>query len=277
MTYEEFEHSLASVASVVKLTCGVGNNAAHLIMLDAHDQIRKHPNYRHEVKRLYKQAIALFRQQERGLLHAATNRFFHVDDMPLEIRKKYGDITDAQYFEFWQGLGARAYTESRPLLTSLHNKYRLSLLNHGIEYSELLAWPMVAQACLELACKLYDTTLKQCTEQLKIPRNIMQRLFALFNLRPVADIWYKALMLIEPKVAKYNLTTQEERNIELGLQQLGEKWSDPNLLYGAAITATEDFAEVFRTKGENKKALREITEIMRETDEELQKNNEQPH
>lgn len=268
-TRDELELALATSASVVKLTCGVGNNVAIAVMLDAHDQIKKHPNYRHQVKYLYKQAIELFRQNERQLLHAKINRFFHVGDMSPNIRKKYGDITDTQYFEFWQGLGARAYVEGRPLLTSLHNKYRLSLLNHNVKHADLLAWPMVAQACLELACTLYTASIEDSSRYHHLPKNLLHSLFSRFNLRKVADVWYQATMQTDPKVNTYDLDEIEARNIEMGIQQLKEKWTDPKLLYGSAITATKDFDDIFRTKGENKKAIREITEILHEVEAEL--------
>lgn len=264
MTREELERALSNSSSVVKLACGVGNNCAIAVMLDAHDQIRKHPNYRHEVKRLYKQAIELFYQRERQLLYGTNIRFFHVADMPPEIRKKYGNITDGQYFEFWQGLGSRAYTESHPLLTSLHNKYRLSLVAHGIDHADAIAWPMVAQACLELADNLHATALTQCSEQHRLPIKLLREIFYQFSIHPVVGVWSKALELTEPKLT-FKLSQTEDRNIELGIRQLYEKWSDPKMLYESAITTTENFDDIFRTKGENKKARREIAELLKET------------
>lgn len=84
------------------------------------------------------------------------------------------------------------------------------------------------------------------------------------------------------RIPKYDLEPMEERNIALGIQQLHEAWSDPRLLYGSAMTATVDFDDIFRTKGENKKALREINEVMALAEEEMKQmkiNNHQqkPH
>ena len=268
-TAEQLDHQLSGAASMVKLACGVGNNAAYAVMLTAHDHIKMHPNYRHEVKRLYRQAFTMFRQREGQLLHRTTNRFFHVADMTPEVRKKYGNITDAQYFEFWQGLGALAYREGQPLITSLHNKYRLSLLGHGIALPDIVAWPMTAQACLELACTLYNAAVRSCAEEYHLPIGPLRDLFAPFSLRPVADVWNKALTLTDPKADTYDLNEGEKRNIQLGLEQLEELWANPKFLYNSAFTATEDFEDIFRTKGENKKALREIGEIMQETEERM--------
>ena len=262
---------MGSIASTIKLVCGVANNAALLVVLDAHDKVRHHPAYRHQVKRFYQQAIKTYREQERSMLYARTNRMFHIDDMPASVRKKYGNITDAQYFEYWQGLGARAYTEGKPWLTSLQNKYRLSLLGHDVPNADTLAWVMTAQACLELACKMYETQMRQCVEHYHIPDENLRPVFSLFSMRRTADLWYKAMQLTEPQATRYDLAPIEERNIVLGIQQLHEAWSDPRLIYGSAFTATEDFDDIFRTKGENKKALREINQLLADTEAELKK------
>ena len=93
---EQMNLDLGRAASVVKLVCGVANNATWLVMLDAHDQIKKHPRYRHEVKRHYKMALDLFRKQERSLLYASQNRLFHVADLTPDARKQYGNITGCE-------------------------------------------------------------------------------------------------------------------------------------------------------------------------------------
>ena len=57
----------------------------------------------------------------------------------------------------------------------------------------------------------------------------------------------------------------EERNIDLGLEQLMEAWLDPELLYSSASGAVEDFNEIFASKGFVKKVQREIAEVQAET------------
>ena len=252
---------LARAASVVKLVCGVANNATWLVMMDAHDGIKHHPRYRQEVKRTYKWAIEAFHENERQLLHAQENRMFHVGDLTPDGRKKYGDITDGQYFEYWQGLGAKAYTEGHQWVTNLDNKYRLSLIQHGVSHAEILSKVMTAQACLELCCSMYESAIRTCAEDWSIPVDIMQNIFQHFNLRKVADLWKKAMSMTEPKFDTYDLDPIEEKNISQGIVQLEQEWSDPKMLYGSAFTATEDFEEIFRTKGEWKKAMREIGEV----------------
>ena len=267
ITKEELAHKLAHLAGVVKLVCGVANNAALLVVLDAHDKVRQHPAYRHKVKHLYNHAIQTYRKQENEMLYNRINRMFHLADMPENIRKKYGNITDAQYFEYWQGLGAKAYNDYHHWITSLQNKFRLSLQSHDVEHYDILAWVMTAQSWLELACTMYDETLKSSD----LPKKALDYVFGQFSMRRTADIWYQAMVLTEPQTEAYDLDPIEERNIAMGVQQLQDAWSDPKLIYGSAFDATIDFNDIFRTKGENKKALREIKGLLAETEEAMKK------
>lgn len=260
-TEKDLQNDLAKVASVVKLVCGVANNATWLVMVDAHDAIKSHRNYNGKVKWLYKQAFKEFKYNEQQLLYASENRMFHVCDMSPLARKKYGDITDLQYFEYWQGLGAKVYTDGHKWVGSLNNKYRLSLLNHNILDPESMSKVMTAQACLELSCSMYMSALNNCAKDFAFPVSLLAKIFKYFSLRKVADIWKQALFLTEPQTKTYNLDEVEERNISQGIMQLEMEWSDPKMIYGSAFSATEDFEEIFRTKGEWKKAMREIGEV----------------
>ncbi len=267
---EEIERQVGAVASMVKLATGVANNAAIAIMLDAHDQAKRHPNYRHKCKQAYRQALKEWHDYEAHLLHADSNRFFHVSDMDEATRKKYGDITDRQYFEFWQGMGAYAYQETRPLVTSLWNKYRLSLVNHKAAHPDLLAWPMVGMAVLNLACSIHEHSVEEACRCLPIDNHIVKHIFAQLSLRRVLAEWVKALDLTDPTV-HYDLEPTEQRNIELGVMQLAEAWANPDLLYDSSANAIPDFEEIFRTKGEMKKSMREIADMKSRTQEELEK------
>jgi hypothetical protein len=259
ITRKQIELSLAKAASIVKLMCGVGNNAAWLIVLQAHDQVKQMPRYKFAVKKAYKNVLDEWRQYERGLVYANKNRFFHVADMGELTRKKFGDISDAEYYEFWTGTGARAYMAIKPRVTSLWNKYRLSLVAHGVKDADELAWSMVAMSALELACTIYQSAMKVTSQDWHIPINTCHEVFSGFNLRRVADAWKKALILTDTE--RYRLTSQEERNIDLGLEWLQEGLTNFDVVYDSVNDASMDFEDLFRTKGELKKSIREIAEL----------------
>lgn len=271
MTQEEVTKRLANSAGVMKLICGVANNASWLSMLDGYDHARMCKGYRNETKRLFKRAVESFHEYERRLIYATDNRMFHVDDMTPAVRKMYGDISDRQYYEFWSATGSVAYQKTRPLLTSLWNKYRKSLEREGVKEPEHIAWVMVATATLDLAIALYEKAIKECMDGYKLPKVLLERIFGQFSLSGTADLWRKALVSLCPGTEHIGPNSLDKRNIELGLTQLCDAWMDPTLLYRSTIETVEEYDEVFRTKGEQKKALRETKERMNETEYELER------
>lgn len=68
---------------------------------------------------------------------------------------------------------------------------------------------------------------------------------------------------------KYTLEPIERRNIQMGLDQLAREWTSPTLLYDSVLDSVEDYDEVFRTPGYQAKAMRELTEIRDQTNDEL--------
>lgn len=269
MDYGEAQKKMCAAASVIKLVCGVANNASWLVMLDAMDHARQCRRYGGNVKRQFKQCLEMFHAYERKLIYANENRMFHLADMAPEIRKKYGDITDRQYYEFWTSTGASAYQRTQPEITSLANKYRLSLQKHGAKDAEHVAWVMTAMASLELAGQLYERIINESVKSYGLPRRIFDHVFSQFSLSEISKAWCKAMCALAPESVDYKLDDVEERNIELGLIQLQDAWLDTDTLYDSVSDAVDDYDEVFRTKGEQKKALREIATVKSETEKEL--------
>jgi hypothetical protein len=263
MTREELERKVCAASSMVKLMTGVANNAAVSVMLDAHDQVKRHPRYKQRVKMLYKRAIEAWHSYENGLLYADYNRFFRVDDMSDRVRKKYGEISDKDYFDFWKGLGAKAYADARPFITSLQNKYRLSLISHKVENEQPLAWAMTGGACLTLAVDICNEAIRWSSNEYGIPHVIAHNVFGQFSMKRVLDAWNVALDATED--ASFDLDEVEFRNIQVGVRQIADLWTDPRMFYGSAMSAIPDFDDLFRTQGEMKKAMREIAEIENET------------
>ena len=284
MDYDKTAKLMSSAAGVVKLICGVGNNAAWQVVLHALTEINgkkidpkdpegnrhmpPHPRYHHEVKRAFKLSIDAFHDYERQLIYAEQNRMFHMADKTDRIRKMYGDITDREYYEFWASIGWPSFIKTKPLITSLWNKHRISLLNHGVSEADKVAWVLTAMAALELADQLYEKAIRECINY-GLPERMVRNVFCQFSLKPVKDKWRRALLMLAPDT-EYELEPTEKRNIELGLTQLCEAWLDPSLLYDSTIETAEECDEVFRTKGYQKKALREIAEARNETLEMLQ-------
>ena len=271
MTYEEIVRAVGNAASIFKLVCGVGNNAAWVVMMEGYDHARRCKSFRrslpggHTVGWYFRRAVNDFNQYERHLLTTQTNRMFHVADMSNDVRRKYGNIRDAEYYEFWKGVGGVAYDKTKPLITSLVNKYRVSLVQHDVRDAEHVAWVMTAQAALDLAGAMYESAMKECEKGMELHRKVLDEVFSQFSLKTISKDWMRALILLAPETDPIKLSDVEERNIDLGLQQLMEAWLDPDLLYSSASGAVDDFKEIFATKGFVKKVQREIAEVRDET------------
>jgi len=284
---EQLTIDIARASSVMKLVCGVANNAAWQVVLHAYSYISgrrmdpndpdgrrrmpAHPRFRHEVKKQFKKALDEWKAYEHRLVYASEYRMFHVDDMDEAHRRRYGDITDRQYYDFWSGIGAPAFTKTMPYITSLWNKYRVSLISHKVEHPDHVAWVMTALAALELADQLYYKAIDECVSGYKIPRPLLNKIFRQFRLTRVKDAWHQALMMLAPETV-FDLDYVEEKNIKIGLTQLCDAWSDPNLMYESTMNTVEDYDEIFATRGFQKKSLRELADIKNKTEEEI--NNE---
>lgn len=279
MTVEELEKRVAQCAGFVKLMAGVADNAAIAIMRDCHDHIRKHPRYKHRVKHLFKAAIIDEYKRYRMILanpRPDMIHFFNLSDMPDSARKKYGAVTDAQYFEFWEGTGALAYQKSQPLIGSLWNKFRLSMQSHGVPHADLVAWGCVGAAVLELAVTVWQRAMKSVHEACEgiLTMEQVEKIYAPFCMVRLSAAWQRALKELAPETATYKLDDVEERNVAMGVEQLMELWISADLPFDSTIRAVEDFSDdIFSSKGYAKKAIQELAEMRNNAVKELEETN----
>jgi len=280
LTVKDLEERVLRCSGFVKMMCGVSNNAALLIMMDCLNKIadvrskesykmkpyRPHPKYKHAVKEAFRRVLDEKRNYRNALLYASGHpiRFFHVASMPEETRKLYANLTDKEYFEFWEGTGAQAYQKSQVLIGSLHNKFRLSMLNQNVQNEDLVAWGLVGATVLELAITIYDDTVRYVFEACEglIDMQALNSFFDPFSLRRVSRAWQNALTLMAPETRDYSLNCVDERNAALGVIQLQELWGSPDMPYDAVIAAVKDFQEdIFSKKSYAKKMIRDLTKM----------------
>lgn len=285
---KELELQIAKVSGFVKMMTGVANNAALAIMVQCLNKVadvrprdeyaltprHAHPNYRHKVKQMYNQVLKERDHYRRALLHPASDqtRFFQMADMPEEQRKMYGIISDNDYFEFWESTGALAEQKSQPLVGSLQNKFRLSLQRHGVANADQVAWAMTGASVLELAVVIWQKAMQLASSSFegKVSASVCEKLYAPFSLKRVSEAWVKATRMLAPEADAYPLDTDEERNIEMGVEQLMELWVSPDMPFDAVIKAVEDYKDdVFASSGYAKKTIRQLVELRNQAVEEM--------
>lgn len=272
---ERLKQIIAQSAGLVKLVCGVCNGAAHALALEARDQLRGLPCARRQIKggrtvwQSFERALDAYQEYTHRLLYTEENRFFHLDDMDAATRKRYGNITDEDYFEMWTSMGAAIYDEHRALATCLQNKWRLYLEANGVKDSSAKAWCITAMIGFGIASMGYQSSVKQAAEQLPSVRfSAFERIFKAFDLTTVGRMWLsacddldrRALLLAQDAIDK----DAGVKNIKVSVEQLQDAWLSDESLAEAMRLSVTDFEEVFRTKGEVKKSLRKIDEFEEE-------------
>lgn len=256
---EEIVNGLISMSSYIKTITGIANNAAWTITLDCHDQVKKHPKYRQEVKKAFKEMLKIHKDYELGIKYNKHN-LFCVKDMDESVRVKYKDnLSDAEYLELWEGLGGAAYMESKPLITALHHKFKKSYENHGAKHPDILAHAMVGYTVLFLASSIYDQYLEVCEAEYKVPIKVSNYVYNCLSMKKISDAWTKAMRMLDN--TEYHLEEGETRNVELGVQQLQKLWCDHHLLARSLRKAADDFDDVFKNKRTLKKVHADINEI----------------
>lgn len=261
MDHQEMAKAVGVAASNIKTVLGIVNNAAWSAVLEAMDYIRKHPNYHHQVKAAFHRTLAALTAYENRLIYTTENRLFCLSDMEPEYRKQYGNITDRDYYDFWASTGSSAYQREHVWVTNLWNKFRLSLIEQKIPHHDIVAWGLTAQSMLILASQVYEGSLKAYETDMEIPQLLSDAIFHDLNLKEVEQRWQRAMGLLSRIPSNQELSQTEQDNIRVGLIQLLEKLTDIATISDSIAESVSAYEEVFRTPGEQDKALRKAKQL----------------
>lgn len=266
----ELWRAIASAAGLMKELMGVANNAAWLVCLDAYDKLKAIPQWNrpvkggHKVNYYFKLVFKAFKDYERRLIYDEQYRFFDLKDMPERTRKVYGDISNSEYYEFWASIGGSTYVRTKPLVTSLCNKYRLALIHAGIKDEDALtvAWGLTAMMCLNSAVTIYEQSLDMVSENFHLPRKSLAINFRYFSLKEIARLWSSAMEVAFPLAYHMPVSDTDGRNLEMGIRQLMEAWTDGNGIYDDMEKTLRDCGEdVMKSKGYIKKSIDEVEQL----------------
>lgn len=261
---EDVERAVGSVANMVKLVVGIGNNAAWAACREAYDHIRLHPRYWVRVKGGstvrggFERFFKIMRQYELQLKYTEKNRFFRVSDMPLATRRLYSEnLTDADYYDMWASMGGEAYERTHNFFTSLVNKLRLAYQRSGDANPEIMGWAMGAQLALQIAAEIYSSAMDNAAKDAGVlSREQYDKIFHDFDLSKAYNFWESCVDdLCGNQV--YIFTELEYKNISQGYMQLEQQWLDEGTIFGSKRRMAESFSEVWRTKGMMNKVIRE--------------------
>lgn len=264
-TRQELASRLSKASSAVKTVCGVGNNAAILFMLESHDEIKKTPLYRHKVKYAFKEAITAMNDYRKHLRSASMNgnRFFCLEDMSPEVRDKYGNITNEEYFDYWESVGSFAYQKIKPHCLCLMHKYKSYLEDIGVQHAREKSFAFVTDVLLNIAESMYNDVIEQIAIEYSFDSKNISRFFHKFCISDLKQKWRKAWVVFDPD-ASLDIPEDKFRNIELSIEQIVDALRNQDTIYDSIIDATQGYDDIFRTKKQHKDAIREIRRVKRE-------------
>lgn len=264
-----------AISSLVKTVMGVANNAAWMACLEALDKAKTHPRYRKRsrdgksIKWLFKRAVEAHKAYERTLLYGGPPYFFRLNDLPPAARKAFGDISDADYYDLWTAIGAKTYEKSRTFVTCLANKFRVSMEQHGIENADICSWITTATTCLKIAVRVYESALRSAGKTAgNLSVSDLDKVFHPFSLDVVLKLWMEAEFALEPAIDIDIDDPVEKKNLLLSIQQVEEQWMSFESMYGSAAEVFDQYDDVWRTPGEQKKSISNVLELMRNCEEE---------
>lgn len=268
-TVRDVEHAVALASGVVKIVVGVANGVAMISVGNSLDRVKKSRYFRHRIKSAWREVEKVRMQYRSALIYppAGEMRFFHVDDMPENTRRRYGNISDADYFEFWECTGEQCYAENEAFISSLANKYRKSFLSHGVPDAELKGHLASTAALLNISITAFKWSVKDVAAAYGLPEKWLYDIYKPFCLQPVFDKWTNALDLTSPETDNYDLDEIEERDIAYGIDTLEIRIINPKKIFESIGFTAGQFGDLYATKGQMKKTQREIAEMAASADE----------
>ena len=103
----------------------------------------------------------------------------------------------------------------------------------------------------------YEELIKEIQKDTALPPKFLNIFFKCFDLTPVWQRWEKAMEML---VGNFPLTETESKNIEQGISQLYDIIRTVENTIDGIRKSTDDYSEIFCTKGELKKVQKEIAD-----------------
>ena len=266
---EQITEIIGKCSKFVMTMMGVSNNLALLILGNGLDAAKKSPAYRtKDIKRQFEFCQNTIKKYEYGI-KSSEFKFFDVADMTPDVRRIYSDdITNEDFYSYWQASGCAAYPKIKNYVMALRNKYYIiDARQYTQQEAALRADLAVTYTVLSLAVMTFNMVMEQCAQDFKLPQSALAKTFQMFSLEKVLRQWEKAMLTMFPNIKEDNCTDFDKKNIIVCSNDLARRWTSVDLVTSSLEDATNDYEEVFKTEGFKKKviqsinAMRSLTEI----------------
>ena len=231
--------------------------------LDLIDRIKKTNYYRQGVKLGLNGYLKEMAMKRTMMLNppSGTVRIFHVADFPKGVQMLYReDITDEDFYDFWEGQGLVAHSKNKQLIDSLIWKFRKYYEKRGVRCAEVLSLLTAGETLIRMCVVQYHERLRTFREMFGYNKENVHSCFEMLDLTRAAHVWHTAVKPLCHNVENIILEALNEHNVVLGLHQLMEEMTLTKKVFEITRENVVGNPEVFRSK---KVWLEQIAEIDR--------------
>lgn len=243
-----------AISGWVKQIAGIVNNATWFAMIDAIDAVRKHPRYKQRVKLDFKTALQKFKDYEAILQCDEHRGLFDLKNLTPEARKKYGSITNQDYYEYWCAVGGSAYMLSKDKMQEITDALTEHLNTEGYNHTDILAKLLLASTCMEHAILCVDGIIEAGCRDVRLSVADGKKFYSVLSLRPVHTAWQKAISTLEPSIGDMLVPEHVYKHYD----GLGELWRSEEFIINCIRKTSVDYEEIFRNKTELRKLKSEL-------------------
>jgi hypothetical protein len=237
---EQLEAEWTKGCGWIKQITGVSNNAAYYVLMNGIDAAKRLPAWKnYKFRGCINGALMEWKKYEATLQRSD---FFDLKMIQKSVRDKIV-CSNKGYYDFWFGLGGETYENTKNFVSSLAHKYKLSLDRHGVENADDISLIMCAVACLRVAERCWEdgciavATLIGC--------HISNCKLGFKPLRLPCSIGDKLELALKFVVPDYDLNPSEDRNIQLGIDEVFNRWSDQEAACNATAETVKSYEECF--------------------------------
>lgn len=264
---QDIQHIEYTIKGVFKIYCGIINGATWLACLEAHDKMKGHPLFKKRIKggytveQYFKRVFKEFGNYERNVIYSEPFHFYRLSELPPEYRKCFNNISDREYYELWSAVGAKMYEKTYPFVSCLANKFKLPLVARNEKDADIIGWLLTASTCLRIADSVFSHVVCDIANISGFSKNKMYGLFKDSSLTKVYKQWLSAAKTLYADL-EVSIDNIESSNIVNGIEDLTNRWTSRSIIFDSITDVFQNYDEVWRTPGEQKRALKIVRELI---------------
>ena len=260
----------AAMSEMTKTHLGPFYSLARYICYEAISKLKQAGEYRHQVKRHVKIWLEEMDKERKLMINPPKDcgKFFSIENVFSSVREMFrDDLTDEEYYEFWEYVGVAAFNDVHKIIYALQWKYEKALVARGATKAKAVSWLLTAYMVLKMYDMEYVELLNTFEKNFGYPEKMLRRYFRVFDATKLYGQWQRIMEYCYTDAEKLIIECLEERNVEIGLQDIMQRMSKECADLRYIRKATEENPEIFRSK----KAWRDALAMMDSEIEETEK------